>query len=66
MKALTERSQSLFAVVGGWRTVAEVFATRVLFLVSYLLTPCWPAARERASTSTSRTSSATWARPRCC
>jgi uncharacterized membrane protein len=37
-QALTRRSQSLFATIGGWRTVAEIFATRVLFLVSYLLT----------------------------
>lgn len=37
-QALTGRSQSLFAAIGGWRTIAEVFATRVLFLVSYLLT----------------------------
>jgi hypothetical protein len=28
----------LFAAIGGWRTIAEIFATRVLFLVSYLLT----------------------------
>lgn len=37
-QALTQRSQSLFATIGGWRTVAEIFATRVLFLISYLLT----------------------------
>jgi uncharacterized membrane protein len=36
--ALTQRSQSLFATMGGWRTVAELFASRVLFLISYLLT----------------------------
>lgn len=36
--ALTQRSQSLFAAMGGWRTVAEIFASRVLFLVSYILT----------------------------
>jgi hypothetical protein len=28
----------LFAALGGWRTVAEIFASRVLFLISYLLT----------------------------
>jgi hypothetical protein len=40
MKAsvLTQRSGSLFAAVGGWRTVAEIFASRVLFLVSYIVT----------------------------
>lgn len=40
MKAsvLTQRSQSLFAAMGGWRTVAEIFASRVLFLISFLLT----------------------------
>lgn len=36
--ALTQRSQSLFATMGGWRTVAEIFASRVLFLIAYLLT----------------------------
>lgn len=36
--ALTQRSQSLFAAMGGWRTVAEIFASRVLFLVSYIVT----------------------------
>ena len=36
--ALTQRSQSLFAAVGGWRTVAEIFASRVVFLIAYLLT----------------------------
>jgi uncharacterized membrane protein len=36
--ALTQRSQSLFAAMGGWRTVAEIFASRVLFLIAYLLT----------------------------
>jgi hypothetical protein len=35
---LTQRSQSLFAAMGGWRTVAEIFASRVLFLIAYLLT----------------------------
>lgn len=40
MKAsvLTQRSSSLFAAIGGWRTVAELFATRVLFLVAYIVT----------------------------
>jgi Protein of unknown function (DUF3159) len=40
MKAsvLTQRSESLFAAIGGWRTVAEIFASRVLFLISYLVT----------------------------
>jgi uncharacterized membrane protein len=36
--ALTQRSQNLFATMGGWRTVAEIFASRVLFLIAYLLT----------------------------
>jgi hypothetical protein len=36
--ALTQKSQSLFAAIGGWRTVAELFASRVLFLISYLVT----------------------------
>jgi uncharacterized membrane protein len=36
--ALTQRSQSLFTAMGGWRTVAELFASRVLFLIAYLLT----------------------------
>jgi hypothetical protein len=35
---LTQKSLSLFAAVGGWRTVAEGVAARVLFLVAYLLT----------------------------
>ncbi|TDV35302.1 uncharacterized protein DUF3159 [Actinophytocola oryzae] len=35
---LTQRSSSLFASLGGWRTVAEMFVSRVLFLISYLLT----------------------------
>jgi uncharacterized membrane protein len=35
---LTQRSQSLFATLGGWRTVAEIFASRILFLISYILT----------------------------
>src|SRR5262245_7791954 len=36
--AWTQKQQSLFAAVGGWRTVAELFASRVLFLITYLLT----------------------------
>lgn len=35
---LTQRSQSLFAAMGGWRTVAEIFASRILFLIAYILT----------------------------
>lgn len=35
---LTQQSLSLFAAVGGWRTVAEAVAARALFLVAYLLT----------------------------
>jgi uncharacterized membrane protein len=35
---LTERSLSLFAAVGGWRTIAEAVASRALFLIAYLLT----------------------------
>ncbi|MBB5913570.1 hypothetical protein BJY24_002437 [Nocardia transvalensis] len=35
---LTQQSLSLFAAVGGWRTVAEGVASRALFLVAYLLT----------------------------
>jgi hypothetical protein len=35
---LTQRSLSLFGAVGGWRTVAEGVASRVLFLVAYLVT----------------------------
>jgi uncharacterized membrane protein len=35
---LTRKSVTLFAAVGGWRTVAEGVASRVLFLVAYLLT----------------------------
>ncbi|MEU1737430.1 DUF3159 domain-containing protein [Streptosporangium sp. NPDC020145] len=33
---LTRRSLSLFAAVGGWRTLAEAVASRALFLVAYL------------------------------
>lgn len=35
---LTEKSLSLFAAVGGWRTVAEGVASRVVFLIAYLVT----------------------------
>lgn len=35
---LTQKSLSLFSAVGGWRTVAEGVASRVLFLVVYLMT----------------------------
>lgn len=38
LRMLTERSMSLFAAVGGWRTVAEGVASRVLFLIAYLVT----------------------------
>ncbi|ADD42962.1 DUF3159 domain-containing protein [Stackebrandtia nassauensis] len=38
LNALTSTSLSLFDAVGGWRTVAESMASRVLFLVTYLLT----------------------------
>ncbi|HVV23302.1 MAG TPA: DUF3159 domain-containing protein [Pseudonocardiaceae bacterium] len=35
---LTQRSLSLFAAVGGWRTVAEAVASRAVYLVAYLVT----------------------------
>jgi hypothetical protein len=38
LNVLTQKSLSLFAAVGGWRTVAEGVASRVLFLVVYLAT----------------------------
>ncbi|WP_236789117.1 DUF3159 domain-containing protein [Amycolatopsis sp. GM8] len=38
MNLLTQRSLSLFAAMGGWRTVAEAVVSRMLFLVVYLLT----------------------------
>jgi len=38
MRLLTQKSLTLFAAVGGWRTVAEGVASRVLFLVVYLVT----------------------------
>jgi uncharacterized membrane protein len=37
-RVLTQKSQSLFATMVGWRTVAEIFASRVVFLIAYLLT----------------------------
>ncbi|MCR6488715.1 DUF3159 domain-containing protein [Amycolatopsis sp. OK19-0408] len=42
---LTRKSLSVFEAVGGWRTVAEGVASRVVFLIAYLLTGrVWPAA----------------------
>ena len=38
LRMLTQKSMSLFAAMGGWRTVAEGVASRVLFLVAYLVT----------------------------
>lgn len=38
LTALTRKSLSAFEAVGGWRTVAEGVASRVVFLVAYLLT----------------------------
>jgi hypothetical protein len=38
LEVLTRRSLSLFGAVGGWRTVAEGVASRVVFLIAYLLT----------------------------
>ncbi|NBE97251.1 DUF3159 domain-containing protein [Nonomuraea sp. KC401] len=35
---LTQKSLSLFAVVGGWRTLAEAITSRALFVVAYLVT----------------------------
>jgi hypothetical protein len=35
---LTQKSLSVFDAVGGWRTVAEAVASRVVFLLAYLLT----------------------------
>jgi len=35
---LTQKSVSLFAAVGGWRTVAEAVTSRALYLVAYLVT----------------------------
>ncbi|MFI7128834.1 DUF3159 domain-containing protein [Nonomuraea sp. NPDC050153] len=38
LRLLTSGSMTVFAAVGGWRTVAEGVASRALFLVAYLLT----------------------------
>lgn len=38
LDVLTRKSLSLFDAVGGWRTVAEAVASRVVFLIAYLLT----------------------------
>jgi hypothetical protein len=38
LDVLTRKSLSLFGAVGGWRTVAEGVASRVVFLIAYLLT----------------------------
>lgn len=38
MRLLTEKSLSLFAAAGGWRPIAEGVASRVVFLVAYLVT----------------------------
>ncbi|MEU0795900.1 DUF3159 domain-containing protein [Amycolatopsis sp. NPDC005961] len=38
LDVLTRKSLSLFDAVGGWRTVAEGVASRVVFLLAYLLT----------------------------
>jgi uncharacterized membrane protein len=35
---LSAKSLSLFAAVGGWRTIAEAVASRALFLIAYLAT----------------------------
>ncbi|MFF4414445.1 DUF3159 domain-containing protein [Streptosporangium sp. NPDC001559] len=40
---LTRKSLSLFAAVGGWRTLAEAVASRALFLVAYLTSGRVPA-----------------------
>jgi hypothetical protein len=34
----TQKSLSLFAAVGGWRTVAEAVASKVMFLLAYQIT----------------------------
>ena len=45
LEVLTRKSLSLFDAVGGWRTVAEGVASRVVFLIAYLLTgKVWTAA----------------------
>jgi hypothetical protein len=38
LEVLTRKSLSLFSAVGGWRTVVEGIASRVVFLIAYLLT----------------------------
>ncbi|MFC3452329.1 DUF3159 domain-containing protein [Amycolatopsis speibonae] len=38
LDVLTRKSLSLFSAVGGWRMVAEGVASRVVFLIAYLLT----------------------------
>ncbi|MGI5128401.1 DUF3159 domain-containing protein [Pseudonocardia sp. CA-107938] len=38
LAVLTRRTWSLFEAVGGWRTVADGVASRLVFLVAYLLT----------------------------
>ncbi|MGW4792105.1 DUF3159 domain-containing protein [Nonomuraea sp. NPDC004297] len=38
LNLLTQKSVSLFAAVGGWRTIAEGAASRALFLIAYLVT----------------------------
>ena len=38
LAVVTRQSVSLFAARGGWRTVAEGVASRVLFLIAYLVT----------------------------
>lgn len=43
LRVMTQKSLSLFDAVGGWRTVAEAVASRVLFLVVFLLTGDVPA-----------------------
>ncbi|RSM59246.1 hypothetical protein DMH03_25690 [Amycolatopsis sp. WAC 01376] len=44
LSLLTQKSLSLFGAVGGWRTVIEGVVSRVLFLVTYLLTGRVPVA----------------------
>jgi hypothetical protein len=44
LDVMTRKSLSLFAAVGGWRTVAEGVASRALFLIAYLLTGRVPTA----------------------
>ena len=36
--ALSQKPPSLFTAMGGWHTLAEVIASRALFLIAYLLT----------------------------